>query len=787
MKLELEVVLDIWSDFHIGTGTGRGRTIDAVVLRDDQRRPYLPGTALKGLARTEAERIADLFVSNTSLKDTITDIFGDAQHQGAFIFEDAYLMATRVSPPRVNGRSRRDRQLNRAAERALFYFEDAAATRVKAQIGSRPDAFPTSECNEARWHNAVVLLIMALRRIESLGGQRRRGKGRASVAVLVQADSQDLVGTGTRIDGASAASFDQNIRRLLVPSPAESETTIRDVVEPQPAQTTVVPASGAVDRRALPRNCQVLMVVAQAVTPLTLGSYQGVDNQLLSQDYISGSTLRGAMARWVLANGWNAAEELFQQIFVSEGLHFGALYPAGGESIRQTFPIPCPRSLYSCKYHPGELRRFERSSHGVVDRLATGVSTECHQCSAGAAPLEPLDGYLSVVDRDGFELQIDRPVSRILQRTEIDNTTGRATEGRLHAAEAIRRGTSFGGYIWGEARLLEHLLRICPAGGVALRIGKTRTRGYGGLKVWLRPPNDHQHPIFPNILASQSAGHADQMDSSDEFTLTLYSDLIAVDSLLRPVTTLDAIRFWQILTNAGTTAPFELIRGFAARRLVYAFNGIPGLPRSADLAIAAGSCWRFRWTAPAGDADRNAASERLIEAQNCGVGLRRGEGFGRLLVNLPLHLQVIDQVRESAGPLEPRGQRRIVRCAACDGSSLLDLYNWQPGAVVVGEGTLADSDTPLILADKIEDALRRIPRSLRSGAERALLRISRAVELPQEIRDITAQSESHRKSRGATMRELLQLVTEGKELSNPSDVADVRVTLRAMANWLAGL
>ena len=45
------------NELHIGSGKGDGRT-DALVIRDHNDRPFIPGSSLRGALRSTIERIA---------------------------------------------------------------------------------------------------------------------------------------------------------------------------------------------------------------------------------------------------------------------------------------------------------------------------------------------------------------------------------------------------------------------------------------------------------------------------------------------------------------------------------------------------------------------------------------------------------------------------------------------------------------------------------------------------------------------------------------------------------
>jgi hypothetical protein len=109
---------------------------------------------------------------------------------------------------------------------------------------------------------------------------------------------------------------------------------------------------------------------------------------------------------------------------------------------------------------------------------------------------------------------------------------------------------------------------------------------------------------------------------------------------------MDAETLWR-LVGGTEVPPFELARGYAATRRIAGFNGVPRLPRSEDIALAAGSTWRFSWTTD--DQEAIAGARDLLEKATAkGLGLRRGEGYGRILVDLPLQTIGLEQTRNNA-------------------------------------------------------------------------------------------------------------------------------------------
>ncbi len=80
-------------------------------------------------------------------------------------------------------------------------------------------------------------------------------------------------------------------------------------------------------------------------SPSSFLSSRAVSNVEETLDYISGTALRGALAReWLKKNN---TDSTFKTIFTEDIVHFCNLYIDGA--------LPLPLSAYSCKYYSGFL------------------------------------------------------------------------------------------------------------------------------------------------------------------------------------------------------------------------------------------------------------------------------------------------------------------------------------------------------------------------------------------------------------------------------------------------
>lgn len=66
--------IQFFSPWHCGSGLSAGADVDALVIKDKNDLPYIPGKTLKGLIREAVEDYASL--SNTLTKEALDEAFG---------------------------------------------------------------------------------------------------------------------------------------------------------------------------------------------------------------------------------------------------------------------------------------------------------------------------------------------------------------------------------------------------------------------------------------------------------------------------------------------------------------------------------------------------------------------------------------------------------------------------------------------------------------------------------------------------------------------------------------
>lgn len=376
-------------------------------------------------------------------------------------------------------------------------------------------------------------------------------------------------------------------------------------------------------------------------------------------DYVPGSVLLGVLAT-VYAQ-LHDDTQIFDEIFFDEETSFGNLYPSRFEKedlnggIDPVYPIPMTAA--SCKrfagFHFDEVDT-DQPHHGVRDTvipwtlfclsqqkridvlqpLATCPHRGCGQ---------PFDHFSGFYRRDPFEATMlgKADVRKGLRtRTGINRSTGSVQQSILYSRETLQSGMTF----WGTATVpdkhadaFDAFIQTANTSGL-LRLGNNRTRGFGSVLLQVDSIDDddieslrQRMLLFDSKLRRQASDHDIGLPHNLYFPLTLTSDAIVYDRLLRQRTMLDA----NTLSSFGIEDT-ELIYHHSSLRQVMGWNNLWRIPKANDTAIAMGSVFLFGLSQELDDD----LLQVLLRMQRNGIGVRRREGFGRLIIASPFHWEV---------------------------------------------------------------------------------------------------------------------------------------------------
>lgn len=402
-----------------------------------------------------------------------------------------------------------------------------------------------------------------------------------------------------------------------------------------------------------------------------------------SAGYLAGSALAGSLAsahRYFYPDD----ESGFQHLFLSGQARYPDLYPAAfkSETIgkEQRLPVyPLPRTAQTCKrfpgFHPLGDEYPPEDGHGARDTLLDwaifalkkrAASPAQDEASAQAALLEPLKrlkrcecgqpmnhfgGYYRRVDNRLGQASLD---TRLQTHTGISRDTGTVQDGILYHRRVFEEQARF----WGQISVTDDLAGdlvafINDVGETGLvRVGTSRTRGMGKVRLSLEPLEDgaDRFQQFKDRLARFSQrllGQAQPLVPGDlprfAFALTLHSPLILCDDLLRYRGCIDEEALAILLRlpdDVVSSRSFRLLYYAAGTRRVSGWNDLWGTPRTNEIAIDTGSVFLFT-SDIAPDEVRPAAAlwQALFQLEEEGAGRRRAEGFGRIVVSDPFHLE----------------------------------------------------------------------------------------------------------------------------------------------------
>lgn len=353
--------------------------------------------------------------------------------------------------------------------------------------------------------------------------------------------------------------------------------------------------------------------------------------------YLPGSSLRGAVAAKYLREGGSPEDDEFRKLFIENPVLFPNLLPTDhdGKIISQVLPL----TSVSCKHYPGFT---DENGHGVRDTLAKKMlerndpdnyrEQACIKCDND---LKRLSGFWN---GNIAAPRMFQPTMFFQRHTGIDRTTGTVAPGIFFITQAIadfqkilagdyKRQILSGGMFINDRQIavLEPLFKT------SLFAGQDRTRGMGELQVTVEPFNMEPPDIdtwdlkFKDIMKHNAGGRLDpDLLSGLYFSLKLESHAILVDEFLRPTTEVEI-----------TLPCVEPVLKVTGSQLIRGWNDAWGLAKPDDMGIIMGSVYLFRYTGNNQKDLRQYLNNLAVD----GIGLRRAEGFGSVLICDPLHTQ----------------------------------------------------------------------------------------------------------------------------------------------------
>jgi CRISPR-associated protein Csx10 len=381
-----------------------------------------------------------------------------------------------------------------------------------------------------------------------------------------------------------------------------------------------------------------------ALQPLLVTRLEGDPNSAVAFPYVPGSALRGALASTYAKSygGDLAADPDTRRLFFDGHTRYLNAYLLD----RLGRPaLPAPRSWFYDKqaglkdgtemYDASVIRVL---GGDVADVVARAKSVGERFCSMDWGVEDAED-----VQQEVRGVEFTQPEWQVTVHTTRERRKGRATkqEGAVFRYQALAAGTRLGGTILASTQSDADLLQgLLEAGD--LWLGGSRSGGYGRVRI------EKVQPITAGW--SETGITQREVAQGKPVVVTLLSDAVVRDS-----DGCYADKLYPQMLPPALKAVLEPVAVFRQVTFVGGFNRKWGLPVHQLPAIAAGSVFAFRATAPVEAAALNA----LVEA---GVGEGRIDGMGRVAVNWHPYevvtLREVERERRDAVPvtLGPRSQ-----------------------------------------------------------------------------------------------------------------------------------
>ncbi len=397
-----------------------------------------------------------------------------------------------------------------------------------------------------------------------------------------------------------------------------------------------------------PGDFTELQIKITLKSPLLPGGRKPTGQAAEAVQYIRGGLIRGAIAKVWRADSENSEPDAdFQQLFLNEDAGiFRNCYP--GSKV-------LPATAVGCKDFSGFLKEGDEDKHGIFDTLLERIVSEKAEsmyqpnCPCCSGRVESQGGFYEHV---GTSYERRALNTRLLTRVAINRQRKVAEDELLYHLTAVDPLTADEkeGTLQGSARVPSDLVSQVAdtLQKQVRRLGGGTSRGLGQIRVKVTKPSDRDSleerisEFNEELKRLWGAYHHLSTVEMDAFKGTYFSVNLQSDTIL---TAEDGWQRSMVLTApmlqkiADCKAEVTLIRSFASYDYVSGWNAVWGLPKEVDLGTRMGSVFVFHTP------DIDTWLPELQTLESIGIGNRREEGFGQILICDRFHLQMKDKVK----------------------------------------------------------------------------------------------------------------------------------------------
>ena len=182
MIMDIKYKIEFFSNWHCGSGLAAGADVDALVVKDAEGLPYVPGKTIKGLLREAAEELNGTspllnkifgLSGEAKLSDSETSRVGESFFSNAILPEGSAIIVSNLTPHlyQTFASTSIDEKSGIAKDNTLRRIETVVPCSLEGEIRNIPEG-------------GIALLEEAMQLIKRMGTGRNRGYGRCQVSVI---------------------------------------------------------------------------------------------------------------------------------------------------------------------------------------------------------------------------------------------------------------------------------------------------------------------------------------------------------------------------------------------------------------------------------------------------------------------------------------------------------------------------------------------------------------------------------------------------------------------------
>lgn len=604
----LQILLQ--SPLTSAAGEGRVGLVDRDVAFDTLGLPILPGRRLKGLWREAYRDVADAWTLCGESPISADQIFGKAGQKPGD--GDACLYIANAELQEASSLKPWLRYLHHPKIQKLHpddVVQHFSTVRAQTAIDRLTGAARENTLRLTRTLHAGLVFRASLRFVEPPDDALKNALalGAAALQYMGTSRTRGLGKICCRLIECNASGRECDLtKQALASSSITVAASSKQSSKMSEGQATPAPCS----KHPFPTHLlrYRLTLTAPAVIPVA----DGDPNTVVTRQDVPGSHILGAAAWHYLRHPNHTPEDdAFRHAFLDRGLRFLTAYPEAHDPDESDEPlqrmIPIPHSI----------RKLKDSEYLVdfVEPLPDDATKR-------------FDRRYAKIEQGSLKTQAVKTERNYHHARADDRRKGRALEndGAFFMYEAIQADQKFQGAVLGSKDDL-NALQAWLRGVRSIRIGRSRNAQYGEAKFeWIDDtPHDLNRVVeWDGFVERQDDGENAPQCLDGCLIITTLSPLLTINDNGHP----DA-RFPERELAAALgidTSELTLSRSYTRTEVLGGYHTHLRLPRQQWPAIASGSVFVF--------CTKKALDEaRLLQLEHDGLGLRKGEGYGRIAVN----------------------------------------------------------------------------------------------------------------------------------------------------------